>query len=280
MNTPQKELTLEESIAQVMQTLPPVIRDYLAQGKYTQVARNLTTKYGLRVDQSGVLEREMMLLLMGIDNPDAFAQSLIEDARIDKDTLDKIMQDVNTQIFIPLRREEQQSKSSAPQPQSVKPATPVAVAQVVSRPAAPLPPHVAPLPPKTVMPTASSRPTGTLGDVVRSVIAAPAALKSDALLEDHEEPHIELSEVLRPVGHDAASPSAVSFKVEPQAPVMARQPMSGAIPANLPGAVAAPAARPAPIAPKAELPQQAPIAPIKSYGADPYREPVDESPAE
>ena len=84
----QPELTLEESMKQVMQTLPPVIRNYLVQEKYTPVAMSLANKYGLRVDQSGVLEREIMLLLMGVENPTEFAEALTEEAKLDGPTVD------------------------------------------------------------------------------------------------------------------------------------------------------------------------------------------------
>src|SRR3989344_6496742 len=119
MNQDQPELSLDESMKQVMETLPPVIRAYLAQGKYTVVAKTLMAKYGLRIDQAGVLEREIMLLLMGIENPDEFIQALMEEAKLDKKVIDGIVQDVNTQIFIPLRQEEMKSaqmKKEAPIP--------------------------------------------------------------------------------------------------------------------------------------------------------------------
>ena len=93
-----------------MQTLPPVVRTYLEQGKYSVVAQSLMSKYGLRIDQGGVLEREIMLLLMGIENPDEFTQALATEARIDEKTIGSIVQDINAQIFMPLREEEMRSK--------------------------------------------------------------------------------------------------------------------------------------------------------------------------
>jgi len=112
MEPQQTELTLEESIKQVMQTLPPVIRNYLAQGKYSVVAQNLMATYSLHIDQSGILEREIMLLLMGIENPTEFTEALVNEARIDKQTVSKIVQDVNEQVFIPLKEQEMKSKGT------------------------------------------------------------------------------------------------------------------------------------------------------------------------
>src|SRR3989344_9586346 len=122
MNEDFQTQNLEESVAQVMRTLPPIIRNYLSTGKYTTVARILTTRYGLRIDQAGVLERELMLLLMGIETPSEFVQALIEEARLDKKIVDSIVQDANEQIFIPLRAEEPRiGMSKVPQAVSEEP---------------------------------------------------------------------------------------------------------------------------------------------------------------
>lgn len=106
MDKNQQELTFDESMKEVMRSLPPVVRSYLSQGKYTPVAKGLMTKHGLRIDQGGVLEREIMLLLMGVESPEEFKQSLTEEARISEETVEAITEDVNTQIFVPLREEE------------------------------------------------------------------------------------------------------------------------------------------------------------------------------
>lgn len=258
MDQNQPELTFEESIKQVMQTLPPVIRTYLSEGKYTPVARSLMTKYNLRIDQGGVLEREIMLLLMGVEDPTEFTQALIEEAKLDQQTVNSIIQDVNDQIFIPLRSEEEKAGGMAEQP-----AKPTVVAPV-TRPQQPLAPHIASLPPKMAMP---SRSTGSLGDIVRSVTAPK-------MLEDHEEPHMELSQA----------------PVPPIVPVVPAAPrIVATAPDNLPGMLRPseafggggmlPQAAPAPTPFKSQSPSLTPPAapaPIAPYSSDPYREPVDE----
>lgn len=128
MNQDQSSLTLEESIKEVMRTLPPLIRNYLSQGKYTEVAKSLITKYTLRIDQGGILEREMMLLLMGIENPTEFTQALAEDAKLDKKTIENIAQDINTQIFVPLREQMRSGGANAAPPALPAAVAPVAVA--------------------------------------------------------------------------------------------------------------------------------------------------------
>jgi hypothetical protein len=164
MNQDQPELTLEESIKQVMQTLPPIIRDYLTQGRYTLVARNLMAKYGLRIDQGGVLEREIMLLLMGIENPDEFSKALAEEAKLDQKTVNGIVEDINEQIFIPLREEMRKGPLAEVKPLQVPVAQPPRHQNVALRDA--------------------------LATITKK---APQPVESEKLLEDHEEPHIEFN---------------------------------------------------------------------------------------
>lgn len=252
MNTDQKELTLQESIQQVMQTLPPFIRNYISQGKYTTVAQGLMSKYKLRIDQGGVLERELLLLLMGIENPMEFTESLAKDAQLDNQTVNSIAKDINDQVFVPLRAEEERL-SKAPVQQQPKPVTPPAPA----RSAAPSAPHIAPLPPKMTMPMKAS----PLGDTLRSIMATKP-LDAAKLLEDHEESHIEFA----PKAPAPATPAPVAPKEAPPAAIV-------------PQAPSVPSVAPAPAAPKIEPPappKAPPAPPITSYGSDPYREPIDE----
>ncbi|MCR4276362.1 MAG: hypothetical protein NUV90_03190 [Candidatus Parcubacteria bacterium] len=138
MDPIKPEPTFEESIKQVMQTLPPPIRSYLAEGKYTVVAQSLMAKYALRIDQGGVLEREIMLLLMGIENPEEFNQALVTEANLNQQTIAGIVQDVNTQIFSPLREEMRKGVEAfgkkSPQISSVMPARQPVVAPTAPRP--------------------------------------------------------------------------------------------------------------------------------------------------
>lgn len=284
-----------------MRTLPPIIRDYLSAGKYTTVARNLTTKYGLRIDQAGILEREIMLLLMGIETPQEFAQALTEEARLDKKIVDGIALDVNEQVFIPLRNEEQRvgmgQASSSSVPETKKEMAIPAVEterksffnleNKIEPSASKLPtrvaPYVAPLPPKTALPP---RPSATLGDVVRSVLLAPAKpLDSNRLLEDHEEPSpsFKTTEAPSPMPEKNPETSPVSVQGNEPRKFFGSRIIPNAVPVNLPGAL--PEVQVPVTSPRAELriplpikTSEAPVPPSssnKSYAVDPYREPLE-----
>ncbi len=265
------EPTLEDSLKQVMRTLPPVIRTYLAQGKYTPVAKGLMAKYTLRIDQGGVLEREIMLLLMGVEDPADFTKTLAEEAGLDPKTIGSIAQDVNEQIFAPLRAEMMKSGMAAEQaaPSAPRPAEAFGIG---GAPVGEEQPEelfhlknkiISPARPVVASPV--SQPGSTLGDVVRSILPPQKPVDSSRLLEDHEEPHIEINKIPIPI---ASVPAAARF-------ISARpsMPPGGEIPANLPGAMspAAPFLVPPPPAPAPAAPK-----PIASYNADPYREPIDE----
>lgn len=155
MEPPRQELTLEESIKEVMHTLPPPIRHYLGQGTYSVVAQNLRNKYHLTAGQATVLQNEIVMLLMGVENPDEFARALVADALLDQPTVASIAQDVNTQIFIPLRAQ-MQNPTTTP----------------VSPPARAVPPPA----PRVIMPTPSyapPRPPNPPPPLVRPAPAAP-----------------------------------------------------------------------------------------------------------
>lgn len=268
-----QDINLQESAKQVLQTLPAFLRDYITQGKYTSVARGLMSKYKLRLDQGGVLERELLFLLMGIENPTEFTKALMEDGNLDQQTVNSLVKDINEQVFIPLRKEEEALSKAAAVPQPPKP--PVTLQQAQSRPAVlatqnvPRPtaapaPHIAPLPPKVAMPTSA-----TLGDIVRSITAPkPSGTK---LLEDHEEPHIEIA---------SAKPVASALNPEPVAPVApAPEKPVDSIPAQRPLAPQPIAASTTTTEPAPGIPQITkvpPPSPITSYTSDPYREPLDE----
>lgn len=267
MNQDQPELTLEESVKQVMQTLPPVIREYLSQGRYTPVARNLMAKYGLRIDQGGVLEREIMLLLMGIENPDEFSKALAEEAKLDQKTINGIVEDINTQIFVPLRDEMQKGSavvSEATKPVTSQPQQPVA-SQASPQVAAAQPPR-----PdwgshnpraETQPPQAQSGRPGLRNLLASITKEVPKSVESRKLLEDHEEPSPSLKAT--------ESAAHIEFKKPPAVPGIV-------VPLPPPPAPA----RAVPLSPKpvveATPKPAAPATPAKPYSVDPYREPLDE----
>lgn len=142
MDQEQSNITLDESILQVVKSLPEPIRRYISRAEYSTVLSQLMRRYALRVDQSAVLEREILLLLIGVEDSEQFTKSLVEEGNLDQGTMNLILTDVNTLIFEPLRAEMEHGAANA-----VKPAPRPAVAPEVVR--APEPVRVAPAPVRT-----------------------------------------------------------------------------------------------------------------------------------
>lgn len=221
-----------------MQTLPPLIRNYLAQGKYTAVAKGMMAKYGLRVDQSGVLEREIMLLLMGIEDPDEFTQTLAEEARLDQKTIDSIVQDINAQIFVPLRDEVRKNDEGQTSLNSGTPGLPKLIPS--QKPGGTTQSHFH-LQNKI---TAPIQPQPFRGETPKLL-----PVEEKKLLDDHEEPHIEFKKVPPPP--------------PPNLPGVIHHPPITPPPPSTP-----PIPPPLPLSPEPKTAVQ--------YSVDPYREPIDE----
>ncbi len=250
-----QEPTLDESIQQVMQTLPPVIRDYLSAGKYTEVAKGLITKYGLHVDQGGILEREIMLLLMGIENPTEFINALIEEAKLDAKVVENIVKDVNDQIFAPLKEAEMKSDTTEPEPSHFHLENKI--------------PHPVPAPVRNEIHHPPLGPAAAVTAPAPAItpVEAPKLLAEEKLLEDHEEPHLDVRDKVQAPTQEVVAPtgSVGGINLIPFPPKKIVPP-----PHPLPEATEGTAEKP--ISP---TPPKVPPPPVKPYSVDPYREPIE-----
>jgi len=262
--------TLNDDLKQVLAEVPPPIRAFIASGKVQVIAKNLMQKNQLHIDQGAIIGRELILLLLGINTPSEFTQALTEEAKLAQQTVSSIMQDVNTQIFIPLREQMRSSGSQAsaspqrpPAPPVPVPSRPVVASGVVR------PPPQSPryfhlenkLPaPRPVQPPVAVRPPASVSQT-----------DSRKLLEDHKEPSPSLKAT--------EGTAHIEFSKAPVTP--AETPLRQALravapPPNLPGAL-----RPTETFGKGGMPPSptpppppAPPASAPAAGIDPYREPI------
>jgi hypothetical protein len=253
------DMPLDQAVKEVLSTLPPAVRVYLTSGKYSAVAQQLMQNYSLHADQAMLLERELILLITGSETPVEFGMSLIEEGQIPEDTVRSIMTDLNKMVFMPLQEQMKNSMPSAPSqstapkpappPPAYKPAVPP-VPQAIPRPASPAP---------------SAQP------VQRPVPAPPANLPGqggfDHMLEDREEPHINVGAAPMPASRPMPQmpPPPISQPQQFQAPMPPARPA----PPPAPPPISRPAA-----APPTPTPPTTPPA-TKPYATDPYREPFE-----
>lgn len=245
--------SFDENMRAVAQSLPAPIRNYLASGKYSDIARAVMGTYQLHVDQAGIFERELILLIMGLETPAEFEDALMGEASIPESTVQSIINDVNQEVFVPLRNEMEKGAAPAPTPSKPKPAPPAPprVSIPSQAPAAPATPPP-PMPRAPITDPERELPVGESASV-----AAPGPASAPLP-----------PKALQPRSGAAGLPASIPAMNAPRpTPPPLRQQFAPPPPPNLPGAM--PAAR-GPMPPKPTTPP-----PAKPYEADPYREPLE-----
>jgi hypothetical protein len=245
------EISHEQYIA-AFNKLPVPIRSYLIDDEMASVIQAIGTKYNLHVDIIGTLGKGASYMLMGIQSPAETLGELVL-AGVDGATAQKILEDLNSQIFIPVREhvknykegDEEQVEDTTHAEMLVQTSTPTpAVSQSPEPVPQPTPvivsapqttPSIPPTPPTPVMPQVSVAPTSpaTPEQSMRTM-----ASDVDAL-HQHRAPE--------PIPYSAPPPVIPPVPIPPAIPARTTPP-----PPNLPGA---------------------PL--TKEYGNDPYREPVE-----
>lgn len=106
---PKDELTVEDAVATLLGELPKPVRDFVTSPERARIALSLTYKHRLHADEAGEFERAYMFMLLGISSPEEFVDTLTR-AGIPPETVRALAQDVNEQVFVPLRKAEQTPK--------------------------------------------------------------------------------------------------------------------------------------------------------------------------
>lgn len=96
---------IQNTIQERMSQLPQSVRSAISHINYQTQVASLMHKYGLRVDQAGIIDTEIMLVLLGLEHPDSLAQNLVREGHIQKETAEAIMRDINENIFKQIRHE-------------------------------------------------------------------------------------------------------------------------------------------------------------------------------
>lgn len=254
------ELSLEQSIGLLLSQVPKPIQDFVL-NKLSAKTQKLADKHQLHVDQAGVLQRDLLLMLLGKQEPADFSRSLVE-AGIPEATAQSLLLDINEEIFKPLRKLEQSPESQVtapvinspayrepiPEPSPVTPVAPVE--HTPPTPPPPPPPVWQPPYPQTAPPPPQfvPMPPGTYWVPV-SIAQVPPPQTPQPVAPAAPLPTPEPSPTSTP--EPAPAPTEPTPAPRPQ----------WTPPVNLPTGM-----------PPVPPPPQIPI--TKEYGADPYREPV------
>ena len=85
------------------QELPPEVQKAITANDLTEKFDALSKKYSLRIDQSGNLQTETLLVMLGLEKPVDYVDNLVKNAELSREAATQIAADVNTQILGSIR---------------------------------------------------------------------------------------------------------------------------------------------------------------------------------
>lgn len=94
---------LSEDVKQRFLELPEVVQDLIVNSHWEERVRTLTQKNNLRIDQGAAIEREVLLVMLGAENPEKFTQNLMNEASLSQDVAEAIENEVAQEIFQPIK---------------------------------------------------------------------------------------------------------------------------------------------------------------------------------
>lgn len=96
---------IQNTIQKKLAELPESVRLAISHINYQTQVASLMHKYNLRVDQAGILDTEIMLVLLGLEHPDSLANNLAREGNLPRETTTAIMDDLNESVFKAIRHE-------------------------------------------------------------------------------------------------------------------------------------------------------------------------------
>lgn len=136
----QKHYTPEEA-QQRYDALPQATKDMLYSIEMLTIVRGIGQKYGLHVDQVGLLQAEASAVMLGFTDTADFSVQLAEALHVASDQAEKIAADVDAQLFSSIRATMKQSYE-----EQRSSAAPVASTPAAAAAPTPKPVELAPIP--------------------------------------------------------------------------------------------------------------------------------------
>ena len=130
-----EDISFEKNVRTLFRNLNPVIQTFLSGPEREQLLSELKTTYRLVGEPASIFERDCIFMLLGIMEPVEFQKSL-GDAGVPKETVDALLNDLNSRIFVPLSEKMQKQGEPRPTPAKTTPAPGIPV--LIPKP--PLPP--------------------------------------------------------------------------------------------------------------------------------------------
>lgn len=137
----------EQLVAKRLSELPADVQQAILSVDVGKKIQTIGAMFGLHIDQLGLLEDEVMLVMLGFTDPNNFADALVDHLHIPKEISLQITAEISSAVFIPIRESMQAfmsvraQQSTASQPhQPATTATQRAFTQPIVTPAASKPP--------------------------------------------------------------------------------------------------------------------------------------------
>ncbi len=95
---------LEKLIQNKIKTLPKNIQYALAHFPWHEAISNIAKKYQLQIDEEDILLREVLLVLVGLEDAEKIYENILKHLSLDEKTAGNLIAELNQKVFIPLQR--------------------------------------------------------------------------------------------------------------------------------------------------------------------------------
>ncbi|MFT5281146.1 MAG: hypothetical protein ACI9AR_000604 [Flavobacteriaceae bacterium] len=95
----------QEIIEQQISLLPKELKDIVLDTAWIDSLKELSTKHKLTVGQTGIYQKEVLLLLIGITHPDSFESNIETRIPLSKGRIIALVHDTNERIISPIREQ-------------------------------------------------------------------------------------------------------------------------------------------------------------------------------
>jgi len=93
----------QEKLIDRYDKLPEDVQSAIFSSESAEIIQKIGQDYKLNIRQVGILADEAGLLMLGVNSPKEFVQNLNKRLEVDKDTVQKIVREINTRIFAKIR---------------------------------------------------------------------------------------------------------------------------------------------------------------------------------
>ncbi len=94
---------IEKQIQERFAQLPPAVQQAITDTSVEEKLRGLSAKYKLHLDQWVLLENEIMLTLLGLEEPKNMVKNIATEVGVSDEVAQKLVNDIAQQIFKPIR---------------------------------------------------------------------------------------------------------------------------------------------------------------------------------